>query len=35
LKSDAGDVPVVFYFSRNAQRWAIEGITIAGLPAVP
>lgn len=35
LKTDAGDVPTVFYFSRNAEQWAIDGVTISGLPAVP
>jgi len=35
LRTDAGDVSVVFNFSRKEDRWDIDGITIGGLPAVP
>lgn len=35
LKTDAGDLSVVFHFSRNEDEWGIDGIVLGGLPAVP
>jgi len=35
LESQAGSVAAVFNFSRQDDRWAIVGVTLGGVPALP
>jgi len=35
LESQAGSVAAVFNFSRQDGRWAIVGVTLGGVPALP
>jgi len=35
LESQAGSVAAVFSFSRQGDRWAMVGVTLGGVPALP